>query len=359
MKKTLIAALIVIFAGSAVAGPDDHSKSGMQQLDEELGGMLKDTGPGTSVVVTRGKDIIFEEYYGLADVESGEKLGRDHMIGIASMTKQFTGMAVLFLAEEGKLRLGDRISDYLPDLPLGGREITVRQLLSHTSGLPELTRNDEFMNSIADPHTVAQIIDMGLKGEFRSEPGEQYIYCNTGFTIVTALIEKLSGTSYSDFLDRRIFGPLGMENTVACDFERDADMAVKRYISTADGYERARVMHFSNLIGGGSIVSNSMDIAKWCMALVSGESLPADYKLLWEPVRLRSGEVIDYGLGMGISELDGRRFYYHPGMGDGMNSIDLIFPAEEVTINVICNDSNPAHTSKDIALLAARLVLGS
>ncbi|MDQ7797897.1 MAG: serine hydrolase domain-containing protein [Candidatus Edwardsbacteria bacterium] len=319
--------------------------------------MLPDSEPGASVIITHGNRIIFDKYYGLADLESGQKLNSGHVLGIASMSKQFTGMAVLFLVQEGKLKLDDDITKYFPELPLAGRKITIQQLLSHTSGLPELTQNDEFMNSIDKAHTVDQIIDLAFKGEFRGEPGEKYIYCNTGYTIIVALIEKLSKMDYAAFLKEKIFKPLKMNDTYACDFKNDAVNAVQRYLPDSAGFRKARVMHFSNLIGGGGVISNSRDMAKWEMALLSGKKLPQNYQKLWEPILLNSGKSTDYGLGLGVSDLDGKKFYYHPGMGDGMNSIDLIFPDYDLTITVIRNISKPKHSSNDISLLAAKYLL--
>ncbi len=290
----------------------------------------------------------------MADLSASEKLNHNHMMAIASMSKQFLGMAVIILEKQGKLNTDDEILKYFPDLPIRGRKITIKQLLSHTSGLPELTKIDEFMNSISLAHTVDQIIEMGLKGNFRSEPGEKFIYCNTGYTIAAALIEKISGMSFSSFLKQNIFDPLGMKKTYSCDFENDANNAVQRYVPDSSGFKNAREMHFSNLIGGGGIVSNARDLSEWGMALLSGNKLPETYPKLWKPVLLNSGESTEYGFGMGKNEYEGISYYYHPGMGDGMNSINMVFPDQKISITVIRNVSSPKVSSKEIALLAAR-----
>ncbi|MDA3904789.1 MAG: serine hydrolase [Bacteroidales bacterium] len=350
-------AFIFLFYSSIIslfAQSETINKKGLTEFHSDLVAMITDNEPGAEVIITHSNEIIFEEYYGLANVNTGEKLNAEHVMGIASMSKQFTGMAILFLVDEEKLRLKDDISDYFPDLPLQGRKINIKQLLSHISGLPELTQNNEFMDAINHPHTIEQIIEMAFKGEFRSETGEKFLYCNTGYTIATALIEKLSGMKYAEFLKERIFDPLKMENTYACDFENDAISAVQRHTTDSISYQKAIEMHFSNLIGGGGIISNASDMAKWGMALLSGEKLPKNYQKLWEPILLNSGESIEYGLGMGISDFEGKRFYYHPGMGSGMNSINLIFPNYDLTITVIRNISKPKHSSLEIALLAAK-----
>lgn len=351
MKKLLVLLFLISLVVVTYAQSSLYF-SGIERFERDLSQKLTDDEPGTAILITEGNDILYEKYFGMANVEKGEKLHSGHVMGIASMSKQFTGMAVLCLVQEGKLNLDDEISDHLSGLPLGNRKITIRRLLSHTSGLPELTQNDEFMNQIGEAHTVSQIIELGLKGDFRSEPGERYVYCNTAYTLVVALIEKLSGMNYADFLKERLFTPLQMSDTYAGDFKHDAVNAVSRYVADSIGYKNDITLHFSNLIGGGSIISNARDIAKWNMALLSGTNLPANYEQLWEPVLLNSGESTNYGLGMGISEFNGEPFYYHPGMGSGMNSINLIFPERKVTITVIRNISSPSVSSKDIALLA-------
>lgn len=357
MNKMVLAFLFCSLLSPAFAQPTEIFPNRLGQLEKELSQMLPENEPGASVIITQGKEIIFEKYYGLANLESGQRLNSGHVLGIASMSKQFTGMAVLFLVQEGKLNLDDDITRYFPELPLAGRKIKVKQLLSHTSGLPELTKNDEFMNDIHQAHTIQQIIDMAFKGEFRGEPGEKYIYCNTGYTITAALIEKLGNMGYAAFLKKHIFKPLKMDDTYACDYTNDAVNAAQRYLPDSAGYRKARVMHFSNLIGGGSVISNSKDMSKWCRALISGKKLPKNYRTIWDPVILNSGASTDYGLGMGLGDLDGKKFYYHPGMGDGMNSVNLIFPDYDLTITVIRNISKPKHSSNDIALLAAKYLL--
>ncbi|MFC0876984.1 serine hydrolase domain-containing protein [Saccharicrinis sp. FJH2] len=352
-KKPFITVLFLILATIVQAQDENHFQERLIKLDTALCQRIRESDAGASIIITHKAQIIFEKYLGYANFEKEEKLNSDHVLGIASMSKQFLGMATLILANEGKIDLDREIKDYLPDLPLDNRHIKIKQLLSHTSGLPELTQSDEFMSKISEKHTVNEIINIGLKGKYRSEPGEKYMYCNTGYTIMTALIEQQSGMNFSDFLNEKIFVPLAMNHTYSCDYNHDATNAVQRYSLDSTGYHHANIMHFSNLIGGGGMVSNVRDMAQWNMALVSGRSLPPNYTDIWKPVLLNSGESTGYGLGMGVSSYKGRTFYYHPGMGDGMNAINLIFPSEEITITVIRNVFPPRVSSNEIALLAA------
>lgn len=351
--KIKLAAVLIAASSLMYAQGVDSLQKRLEQFDSDLTGRISSKEPGLSIIITRGNRVVFEKYYGYANLGQDIKLNDKHVLGIASMSKQFTGMAVLFLVEEGKLNLEDDIKKYMPNLPVGDRKITISQLLSHTSGLPEITRNEEFMNHIAQHHTIQEIMDMAFKGEFTAEPGVKYQYCNTGYIIMAGLIEKLSGQSYAGFLRNKIFLPLEMNNTYACDYHQDADNAVPRYIADSTGYIRARTMHFSNLVGGGNIITNAKDMAKWGIALISGNKLPRNYKKIWESNKLNSGEETGYGLGMGNNAYNGKPYYYHPGMGDGMNSVNFIFPEDGITVTVIRNQSEPKLNSVEIAQLAA------
>ena len=352
MIKTKLAAVLIVLSNFMYAQTGDSLQKKLARFDAELTGKISPKEPGLSIIITRGNQVVFEKYYGYANLEQNIKLNAEHVLGIASMSKQFTGMAAVILVEEGKLSLEDDIKKYMPNLPIGDRKITISQLLSHTSGLPEITKNEEFMNHIAQRHSVQEIIDMAFKGDFTAEPGVKYQYCNTGYIIMAALIEKLSGQSYAAFLRNRIFLPLEMNDTYACDYYRNADNAVPRYFADSTGYAGATTMHFSNLIGGGNIITNAGDMAKWGMALISGDKLPRNYKKIWQSNRLNSGEETGYGLGLAGNEYNGKPYFYHPGMGDGMNSVNFIFPEDGITVTVIRNQSKPKLTSVETAQLA-------
>jgi len=343
---------LYLISGVTEAQIEKIDIANLKLLDAQLSNKISGLQPGLSIAITVENEVVFEKYYGYADLSKQEKLNLKDVMGIASMSKQFTGMAALFLVEEGKLDVDNYIDEYLPQLPLEGRKIKVRQLLSHTSGLPEITQNEVFMNSIGEKHFVQEIINMAFQGDFRSEPGVKWQYCNTGYTIVVELIEKLSGQNFSDFLQTKIFKPLKMTNTYCPDYEQDAENTVPRYLTDSAGFKPARTMHFSNLIGGGGIISNVDDMAKWGIALCSGNQLPKNYAQIWKTNYLNSGEETWYGFGMGQNEYKGKSYYYHPGMGDGMNAVNFIFPDDKISITVIRNVSEPEVTSVAMAELA-------
>lgn len=349
----------LVFAGQFVAAQVIVKTEGIDSLRTLLTNELQSNEPGFSILIKKGTAVMYEAYFGMASIEENIPLSANSTMGIASMSKQFEGMSVLLLVHQGKLSLNDDIHTYLPDLPLQGQKITIRQLLSHTSGIAELTQNPEFMESISTPHTIDQIIDVGLKQPMRHLPGEKYLYCNTGFLIITKLIEQVSGLSYGEFLRRNFLEPLHMYATYSCDYEHDANGIAIRYVSDSSGFIPAEQMHFSNLIGGGGMVSNVTDLGKWADALLTGKGLPPNYKELWLSGVLNNGDSTGYGLGMGVSEHQGIPFYYHPGMGSGMNSINLIVLDAQLSITIIRNISKPKLTSVNVALLVMSLLIDS
>lgn len=358
MKNILVLLLIGMLAiFSEVFGQNQIILDGLDSLSYRLDAQLSIDEPGAAIVINHQNEMIFEKYYGLANISSKEKLRAYHQMGIASMSKQFEGMAVLILVEQGKISLSDDIKLYLTDLPVEDGEISIAQLMSHTSGLPELTQDTFFMNHLDQKRSIEELIELAFTSDFRHEPGERYQYCNTGYSIMVHVIEKLSTMTYAHFLEENIFEPLKMNHTYSCDVDNEATNIAQRYIRDSLGFQEAEEMHFSNLIGGGGIISTAQDINKWNKALLSGQGLPRNYQDLWNPIRLNNGESTHYGLGMGVSDFNGIPFYYHPGMGSGMNAINLIFPEQDLSMVIIRNVSNPQFSSVQIALMAAEYLI--
>jgi CubicO group peptidase (beta-lactamase class C family) len=352
MKKIIISLSLVIICVACIFSQSIDTIPALDSLNIFLKENIKDTDPGAAILIKQDGETVYENYRGMANRQKGEKLTSKTTMGIASMSKQFEGMAVLILVNQGKLSLDDYINTYLKDLPIDNRKITIKQLLTHVSGLPEITQNEKFMNSLDKPRSVDEILSIALKDTMRHEVGEKYMYCNTGYTIIVKLIEQITGQSYHDFLAENILNPLGMKNTYSCDKNHNALDIASRYKQDSTGFHDAVKVHFSNLIGGGGIISNVRDMGIWADALLSGIGLPKNYKEMWNTTILNNGNDTQYGLGMGTSKADGDLFYYHPGQGSGMNAINLIFPESNISITVIRNVSKPKTSSAEIALYA-------
>ncbi|PLX25816.1 MAG: hypothetical protein C0599_00195, partial [Salinivirgaceae bacterium] len=301
-KKFITLGLVIIFSGY-IFSQNINILPKLDSLNIFLKENIQDTDPGAAILIKQDGKTVYENYRGMANRQKGEKLTPNTTMGIASMSKQFEGMAVLILVNQGKLRLDDYIDTYLKDLPIDDRKITIKQLLTHVSGMPEITQNENFMNSLDKPRSIDEILAIALNGPMRHEVGGKYMYCNTGYTIVVKLIEQITGQSYHDFLAENILNPLDMKNTYSCDINNNAIDIASRYRQDSTGFHDAVKVHFSNLIGGGGIISNVRDMSIWADALLSGKNLPTNYKEMWQTAILNNGEDTHYGLGMGISNI--------------------------------------------------------
>ena len=177
--------------------------------------MQRDHIPGVSVAILRDGKVIHCKGYGMANVELLSAATESSVYQIASLTKPFTATAIMLLVEDGKLNIDVRVTKYLPDLPTSWENVTVRQLLGHTSGIKNLTDLSGFAETVRKDFTPRELVDMVAKEPLDFEPGENWNYSNTGYIALGMLIEKLSGKSYGLFMDERIFKPLGMTNTRA------------------------------------------------------------------------------------------------------------------------------------------------
>src|SRR5215469_1406110 len=211
----VIAALYSVVAVTAVA------EEPTQQIDAIFRPLVSAGSPGLAVLVIKDGATVFKRGYGLADLRTGKQIGSDTDFRLASFTKQFTATAIMLLAHDGKLSYDDPLARFFPDFPAYGREITVRQLLTHTSGLPDYEELWEKKFPDTSPDRIPQIRDAEvlklLKGQpvGMFPPGSKWHYSNSGYAVLAMIVERVSGMPFSDFLKQNIFDPLSMHNTVA------------------------------------------------------------------------------------------------------------------------------------------------
>ena len=193
-------------------GDDEFAvRDGVDAIVQQL--MQRRHIPGVSVAIVKDGKVVLAKGYGLANVELGVPATADTVYQLASVTKTFTATAIMMLVAEGKLALDDRITDRLPDLPAAWQDVTVRHLLSHTSGIKSYTSVRDFYKSTRKDYARREILDLVAKEPLEFAPGEKWNYCNTGYFLLGMLIEKVTGKQYGEFMDERIFKPLGMTRT--------------------------------------------------------------------------------------------------------------------------------------------------
>lgn len=316
--------------------------------------------PGCAVGVSERGVPVYQRAYGMADLQHRLALSERSIFHVASISKQFAAVAVALLAADGKLSLDDDVRSYVPELPDHGVRITVRQLMHHTSGLRDQWQllswsGWRFPSDLITEEDVLEIIARQRGLNFR--PGDEYLYSNTGFTLLAVIVRRVSGQSLRDFADARIFAPLGMRDT---HFHDDHTMIVpgrtSAYAPRAGGGWRISIPVFDTY-GATSLFSTTEDLLTWMAHLDQPRFGTADF---WRAAQtsgtLNDGTVIDYGFGLSLGTWRGVRAIGHGGADAGYRAYVERYPDHGVAVAVLCNRSNVA--SADLARGVAAAVLG-
>ena len=309
--------------------------------------------PGAGVVVIRDGAVIAQKTYGLADVDSGTAITPETNFRLASLSKAFTAAAVLLLVGDGKLALDDPASMILPELPAYAGKVTVRHLLTHTSGLWDYEEfvPDTQTRQVKDNDALKLIAARAESLYFA--PGTEWRYSNTGYALLALIVERVAGERYARVLQQRIFEPLGMRGTVA--FEDGVSSVSHRAYGhrvRGDSVRRTDQSNTSAVLGDGGVYSSIHDLILWDAALSAGTLIPAS---LWReattPFRLADGRATEYGYGWFIDRFEGHVRHRHHGETRGFTHSIYRFPEERLTTIVLTNrsDSAPWEKNDDIA----------
>ncbi len=309
--------------------------------------------PAASIAVIKDGQVVVAKGYGLADVEKSIKATEQTVYQLASVTKPFTAMATLMLVEDGKLSLDGKLTEILPGLPAAWSPVTVRHLLTHTSGIRSYT--DVFgEKKVAESQvfTNDQILALVKDAPLQFAPGERFAYCNTGYYLLGMIIEKASGKPYATFLAERIFKPLGMTSTSLDDYA-DARPVRARGYNTANGQTTAAEhTHPSQPFAAGALVSTVVDLAKFDAALAGRKLLkPASYDAMWTPMRFNDGKASPYAFGWQVDPFRARPRQAHGGGITGFSTFVARLPEDKVTVIVLTNQTGGAGQSLANALV--------
>lgn len=299
--------------------------------------------PGVSVAVLRDGKVSMLQSYGLANVELNVPVKPETIFQSGSIGKQFTAAAVMLLVQDGKLSLEDKITKYLVNTPQSWKEITVRNLLTHTSGLGDYPEEI----SLRGDYTEDDYIRIFQKTPLNFAPGSKWDYSNVGYVTLGIIIRRITGKFYGDFLRERLFGPLGMSTTRVIS---EADIIPNR----ASGYRllmgelknQEWVSPSTNSTADGSLYLSILDLMKWDEALRKAESgsetlfTRATLQQIWTPVKLSEGRVKTYGFGWFTDSIHGRRLVFHGGAWQGFKSFIIRFLDEKLTIIFLANSWN-------------------
>ncbi len=357
--RALCVAVMLVASSAAWAGGEVEAPLA-ERLDAALKPLFKPDAPGATVIVTKDGMPVFRKAYGLADVDSKTPMQPDMQLRIGSITKQFTAVAILMLAEQGKLSLQDDITRFVPDYPVKEKRITIEQLLQHTSGIPNYTGMVMLGMSADRDKTVQQMIDSFKDQSLDFEPGARWSYSNSGYFLLGAIIEKVAGTTYADFLAKHIFEPLGMEDTAYEGHERSAQRRITGYREGfLSGYRPAEAVSMTQPFAAGALVSTVDDLARWDAAISSGSLLKAEsWKQAFTPCALPNGAKCAYGYGWRLGTLRGHRMAAHGGDIAGFNSEAVRLPDDKVFVAVLGNSNRNMLNTDRAAFTAAAIAIG-
>jgi CubicO group peptidase (beta-lactamase class C family) len=356
IRRVIVAVAALFFIGlSALSAGSQRDFA--SRADVEMRGFAERASFSGSVLVAQDGKVLFEKGYGLANREWDTPNTPQTKFRIASLTKQFTAAAVLVLQERGRLKVSDPVSLYVPDLPPEWGRVTIHELLTHTSGLPEYTTSPEVEKMLnLTGATPRQLLDLAERQPMNFAPGTQLRYCNTGYILLGLIIEKASGMDYASFLKQAIFTPLQMNDT---GYDVRANILPQR----AGGYrvrngkpENAVYVDSSIPFAAGGLYSTVRDLYRWNEALATGRFLSdGSRRAMFAVYPETSAYGAYYGYGVVISEKFGQPLYYHGGGIYGFTSAIQRYPRSNVCVVVLSNEDDVK--SWDIATDLAGLLL--
>jgi D-alanyl-D-alanine carboxypeptidase len=339
-----------------VAAPAEDLKS---KIDAAVNQILSSTKvPSASIAIVRDGRIAYLQAYGQARLSPAMEATPQMQYSIGSISKQFTAAAVLLLAQEHKLTLDDPVSKYLPELTRAG-EVTIRMLLSHTSGYQDYWPEDYVMTSMMVPTTAQHILDVWARRPLDFDPGTQWQYSNTNYVVAGRIVEQVSGTALIDLLEKRIFLPLGMDNVYDVDASRLPATDPTGYERHALGPQRPSPQEGAGwMFAAGELAMPAHDLALWDISLIDRSLLSAaSYTQMFTPVLLKSGAATSYGLGVHLGKREGHKVIEHSGEVSGFVSENVVFPDDRAAIVVFTNEM-ATDTASLIADRVMPMVLG-
>jgi CubicO group peptidase (beta-lactamase class C family) len=298
-------------------------------------------------IVVHGRDTLLARAYGSAEPENDVRMTTAHVFQLASITKQFTAAAVLKLVRDARVDLDAPIRRYLPPAPTQGRAITVRQLLSHTAGIPdyaESPRIGQLKRLDLPPDSFVALV---AKTPFYFEPGDQMRYSNTGYALLGQLIERVSGQPYATYVEQQVLRPAGALHAHFCDLQKLVRHPARGYRATPDGLRPAEFLSPHAPYAAGGFCGTAGDVAAWNAALHArrgGPVLPpALYDEMVTPGRVAGGRRTRYGLGVALSDVAGRPAVHHGGDSDGFTTFTAYLPVDSLNLTVLLNTQGPTR----------------
>jgi CubicO group peptidase (beta-lactamase class C family) len=350
--------VVAVFAAILSNAQTQFSSELRSQIDKLATDALAKSGvPSASVAVVTNGQITYVKAYGDARLEPRTPATPNMRYSIGSISKQFTAAAILFLQEQGKLSLDDKVARFIPDLTRAN-EVTIRQLLSHTSGYQDYWPQDYVMPMMLEPVTAQKILDLWARKPLDFDPGTKWQYSNTNYVIAGVIVERAAGKPLLEFLREKVFTPLGMKSVLNIDQEKLTGSDPTGYLRYALGPPRVAPKEGKGwLFAAGELAMSAEDLARWDISIIDKKLLkPASYRELGTEVLLKNGLGTHYGLGVDVSTQAEHRALSHGGEVSGFTAENIVFPDERVAVVVLTNQ-DAAGAASQIAHGIAPLLL--
>lgn len=357
MVRSAVFLALMLSAAPAAALPADFTA----KADQMLADAYAATGPGAAVIVTENGKTVYSAGRGLADVERKVAITPATHFRLGSITKQFTAAAIMKLVEQGKVSLNDPLSKYLPDYPAASASATVRQLLNHTSGVMSYTSMPSFTaeGNASRAVTTEQLIAVFKDVPAPSKPGAKWDYNNSGYVLLGAILEKVTGKSWDQAVADLVVSPLKLA-TIRTGIGADGTpgMAIG-YTDKGGKAAPAMAIHMSVPHGAGALVGTVGDLARWGQALHNGKVVtPASYAAMIAPTTTADGKTEPYGFGLQTGDVRGHKQIGHGGGIFGFSTDSIYLPEEKIFVAVFTNSDSPQSSPGLVARRLAALAVG-
>jgi CubicO group peptidase (beta-lactamase class C family) len=353
MKKTtlLLTACLALFC----VANGQKTMSETIEFDKVVKELLPINETGATILVSRRGEIIYKKAVGKANLELNVPMQADHVFKIASLTKQFTAVAILQLFEKGKLGLQDEITKFIPDYPTQGARITIEHLLTHTSGIYDYTNIKDSVQRMKLDVTPLQMINYFKDQPMRFPPGSKYEYSNSNYFLLGYIIEKITGKTYGQYLQDHLFQPSGMINSRYANDSKAIKNRASGYTADGNVIENAAAMSMTQPYAAGAILSTVEDLFKWNQALQSNKLLKKEtLQKALARYTLSNGKESNYGYGFRLGYIQESPSVWHGGLINGFMSMAMYLPKEDVFVAVLsnCDCVSPERATAKLAALA-------
>ncbi len=348
--KTILFSAFILLGTSILVAQNLESK-----IDALVSKQFSSNDSGISILVAKDGTAIYQKAFGLSNITEEKPMTTKHVFEIGSITKQFTAIGILMLEEQGKLKVTDTITKYIPDYPMGTQVITIHHLLNHTSGIKSYTSMPGLLNFAKKDVTPTELINYFKNHPMDFLPGEEYKYNNSGYILLGHIIEVVTNQSYEDFIEKNIFEPLGMRSSYYGHKSEKILNRAKGYSQKNGEYKDAELISMTIPYAAGSLMSTSSDLLKWNNALINNTLISkASYDKATNGSYLNNGEHIQYGYGLQEGNVNGSISIEHGGAIFGFKSMGIYLPEEKVYVIALsnCDCQSPTLLTRKIAAVA-------